>query len=122
LVAARIINKGISRSHVARDGFAGQSPHFQPYSGAPAGSGINPTTCVFTWGPGNDIQPAPTTSRCCSDNAAPPRIATQILTLIVRNRSADFTVSRLTNVFGGESNAVPRRLSNRVEPRGPRRC
>ena len=121
-VATRIINKGIlvTIPFVARDlDLPANRLTFSLGSGAPAGSGINPTNGVFTWRPGNDI-PAGTNhiTVSVSDNATPPRIATQTLTLIVRNRSADFIVAvGSTNVFGGESNAVPVRLSTGVELR-----
>ena len=121
-VATRIINKGIlvTIPFVARDlDLPANRLTFSLGSGAPAGSGINPTNGVFTWRPGNDI-PAGTNhiTVSVSDHATPPRIATQTLTLIVRNRSADFIVAvGSTNVFGGDSNAVPVRLSTGVELR-----
>lgn len=121
-VATRIINKGIVTTipFTARDpDLPANRLTFALGAGAPVGASIDPTNGVFSWRPGNNLPNS--TNRITvtvTDSGTPSRSASQTLTLILRNRSADFTVAvGSTNVFAGESNAVPVRLTTGVELR-----
>ena len=82
----------------------------------PAGATIS-SNGLFSWQP-NSTQ-GPSSNRLhviATDNGVPPLSATQSFTVLVRDTRADFTLSLgSTNVFGGQSNAVPVRWSTGLE-------
>jgi hypothetical protein len=86
--------------------------------GAPVPLGATITSNgLFSWQP-NSTQ-GPSSNRLhviATDNGVPALSATQSFTVLVRDTRADFTLSLgSTNVFGGQSNAVPVRWSTGLE-------
>jgi hypothetical protein len=84
---------------------------------SPIGAAINATNGIFRWrptetqGPGTNLITVTAT-----DNGVPPLSATQQFIVIVRDTLADFTLAiGSTNLFLGESNAVPLSLGTGVE-------
>ena len=79
---------------------------------APAGAALT-AGGVFSWRP-NSTQ-GPSSNRLdviVTDNGVPPLNATQTFIVVVRDTRADFVLGvGSTNVFAGESNAVPLRLN-----------
>jgi hypothetical protein len=85
-------------------------------AGAPTGAAMT-TNGIFSWQPNSTQGPSSNRiSVIATDNGAPPLSATQSFTVIVRDTRADFTLSvGSTNVFSGESNAVPLRLNTGLQ-------
>ncbi|MBN2507751.1 MAG: immunoglobulin domain-containing protein [Verrucomicrobia bacterium] len=76
---------------------------------APPGAAIDPGTGIFLWEPTDTQGPSTNTiSVVVTDNGSPPLSCTRTFTVVVHDTLSDFSVSLgSTNVFCGESNAVP---------------
>ena len=115
-VAGQLVNESqtLLVTNTATDGdLPQQALRFELGPDAPEGAIIDPDTGVLSWMP-SPIQGG-TTHRVVivvRDDGMPSLSATQLLSVVVRNSSPDFTVSvGTTNVFAGESSSVPLRLS-----------
>jgi len=78
-------------------------------AGAPTGASIDPVTGLFQWRP-SELQ-GPSTNRIAvivTDNGVPPLSATQTFIVVVRDTEPAFVLNLgTTNVFAGETNALP---------------
>jgi len=111
-IADRAIREGerlVITNHATDVDLPPQTLTYSLASGAPSGASINPTTGVFVWQP--TFRDGPSTNRITvnvTDSGASPLVASQSLTVIVRQTQADVTVrAGWTNVLAGAASSVP---------------
>ena len=119
-IANRTINEGfqLSITNVAVDGdLPAQTLTYSLGGGAPAGATMQAQTGVFRWRP--SATQGGTTNMIAvlvADNGSPSLTATQQFSIIVRDTQGDFRLALgRTNVFRGQTSAVPVRLSSGIE-------
>jgi hypothetical protein len=120
LVTNRTINEGtlLAITNVAMDfDIPANTLTFGIGPGAPPGVAMNPATGVFTWTPSSTQGPSTNLITIfVYDNGSPVLGATQQFTIVVRDTLPDFALAiGRTNVFAGESNAVPVVLNSTLD-------
>ena len=111
-VSPRTVNEGVLLlvTNLATDNdLPANTLRFSLGTPRPVGATLNTNTGVFSWQPTDTQGPSTNTiTVVVTDNGVPSLSATQRFTVIVRDTLADFAVGLgFTNVFAGESNAVP---------------